>query len=96
MEILSLKQNKVLRHCESLFMGQFNSFIVELNGFYPLILSPYPSKFYIFIVQISCGAGKECYIDENTGKGKCECIKECGNETDPRRKVKHSDRYTCK
>ena len=42
---------------------------------------------YFTFHKVSCDAGKECYIDDNTGEGKCECIKECGYEPDPRRKV---------
>ena len=50
-------------------------------------IAPFVIKKYFTFDQVSCEAGKECYIDENTGEGKCECIKECGYEPDPRRKV---------
>jgi len=37
--------------------------------------------------MIACGVGRDCYLDEETGDGRCECIKDCGLEEDPRRKV---------
>eukprot|EP00095_Tigriopus_kingsejongensis_P003772 maker-scaffold1165_size57908-snap-gene-0.11 protein:Tk03772 transcript:maker-scaffold1165_size57908-snap-gene-0.11-mRNA-1 annotation:"Sparc" len=37
--------------------------------------------------EMSCGAGRECHINEETDEGACRCTAECGRENDPRRQV---------
>ena len=34
-----------------------------------------------------CEAGRECVIDPDSNEPQCECIKECGYQTEPRRMV---------
>lgn len=38
-------------------------------------------------LELKCGAGRECRINEETGEGKCSCVLDCGLEVDPRRRV---------
>ena len=39
-------------------------------------------------LDLKCTSGKECVIDQDTNQPKCECIKECGYEENPRRRVR--------
>jgi hypothetical protein len=38
-------------------------------------------------IDMHCTPGRECVIDPDTKKAKCDCVKECGYQPDPRRKV---------
>eukprot|EP00094_Tigriopus_californicus_P004981 TCALIF_04797-PA protein Name:"Similar to ost-1 SPARC (Caenorhabditis elegans)" AED:0.18 eAED:0.18 QI:0/0.71/0.75/0.87/0.85/1/8/109/286 len=37
--------------------------------------------------EMECGAGRECWFNEESEEGECRCIVECGRENDPRRQV---------
>ena len=62
------------------------SFILDLNFASSLIHSE--EDFEDPCQDLHCAAGSECVIEEETKKPKCECIKECGYEENPRRMVK--------
>ncbi|XP_054160824.1 SPARC-like [Oppia nitens] len=38
-------------------------------------------------LKLKCDAGKECVIDTESGKAKCQCISTCADNTDVRRRV---------